>query len=113
MTRGLDCNLDLGADAVGRCDQDRIDKTGGLQIEQAAKAADFSAGAGTRGCAHQGLDQIHHTVAGIDVDTGRRVASVFHEITNANNRIELGIAGCRGPPTSESRGVQARLRRVL
>ena len=113
MTRGLDRNLDLGADAVGRRDKNRIDKTGSFQIEQPTKAADFGSGAGTRGCAHQWFDQVHHAVAGINVDTGGRVASVFHEITNADRRTWLGTAGCRGPPTSESPGVQARRRRYI
>ena len=96
MTRCLDRDLDLGADAVGRRDQNRIDKTGGFQIEQATEAPDFGCGAGTRGRAHQWLDQVHHAVAGIDVDPGGRVASVFHEITNADRRTRLGTAGCRG-----------------
>src|SRR6516162_302703 len=103
MTRGLDRDLDLGADAVRRRHQNRIDKTGGLHIEQPAEAADFGSGAGTRGCAHQWLDQVHHAVAGINVDTGGRVASVFHEITNADGpRLSrgsyVGIAGCASAP---------------
>ena len=76
---GFDRDLDLGADAVGRGDQDRVGEASGLEIEQAAKAADFCASAGARRRAHQRLDQFHHAVAGIDIDTGGRVASLIHE----------------------------------
>ena len=44
----LDGELDLGADAVIRRNEDRIDEAGGLEIEQAAEAADFGVGARTR-----------------------------------------------------------------
>src|SRR5262249_29384668 len=105
VAAGLDGDLDLGADAVGRGDQDRVVEARGLEIEQAAEAADLGAGAGARGSAHQGLDQIHHAVSGIDIDAGVRVARLIHG--NAPNRIEkpprrggvtrasyVGIAGC-------------------
>ena len=67
---GLDRDLDLGADPVGRRHQHRIDKSRPLEIEQAAESPDFGVGAGTRGRAHQRLDQLHHAVPGIDIDTG-------------------------------------------
>ena len=41
MHAGLDRDLDLGANAVGGGHQDRIGKTGPLEVEQAAKAADL------------------------------------------------------------------------
>ena len=52
VARGLDGDLDLGADAVGRGDQERIGEAGGLEVEQAAEAADLGVGARrARSCA--------------------------------------------------------------
>ena len=45
-------------------------KPGALEVEQPAEAADLGIGARPRGRAHQRLDQLHHAVAGIDVDAG-------------------------------------------
>ena len=102
---GFDRDLDLGAHAVGRGNQDRIGEAGGLEIEQAAKAADFGVGAGARRPAHQRLDQFHHAIAGIDIDAGGRVARLIHGATKSD-RLSLpgrgsiarasyvGIAGC-------------------
>ena len=45
VAAGLDGDFDFGADAVIGGDQDRIDKARGLEIEQAAKAADLGIGA--------------------------------------------------------------------
>ncbi len=49
VARSLDRDLDLGADAVGRGDQDRIGEAGRLEIEQAAEAADLGIRARPRG----------------------------------------------------------------
>ncbi len=46
MQAGVDRDLELGADAVGGRDQDRVLEAGGLEIEQPAEPADFSVGAG-------------------------------------------------------------------
>ena len=48
-------------------------KPGALEVEQAAEAADLGVRARPRGRAHQRLDQLHHPVAGIDIDAGMRV----------------------------------------
>ena len=45
MQAGLDRDLELGADAVGGGDQDRVLEAGGLEVEQAAEAADLGIGA--------------------------------------------------------------------
>ena len=42
---GFDRDLDLGADAVGGRDQDRVLEAGGLEVEQPAEPADFGVGA--------------------------------------------------------------------
>jgi hypothetical protein len=67
---GVDGDLQLGADAVIGRDQDRVGEAGGLEVEQAAEAADLAIGAGPAGGAHQRLDLLDHQVAGIDVDAG-------------------------------------------
>ncbi len=46
--RGFDRDFDFGADAVGRGDQDRVGEARGLEVEQAAEAADLGIGAGAR-----------------------------------------------------------------
>ena len=68
MQAGLDRDLDLGADAVGGGDQDRVLEAGRLEVEQAAEAADLGVGAGPRGGAHHRLDQIDQPVARVDID---------------------------------------------
>ena len=70
---GLDRDLDLGADAVGGGDQHRVLEARALEVEQAAEAADLGIGARPRGRAHQRLDQLHHAVAGVDIDAGLRI----------------------------------------
>ena len=45
-------------------------KARALEVEQAAEAADLGVRARPRGGAHQRLDQLHHAVAGIDIDAG-------------------------------------------
>ena len=114
VARSLDRDLDLGADAIGRRDQDRVGKTGRFEVEQAAEAADLGVRAGPRGPAHQRLDQFHHAVAGIDIDAGGRVACLFHGITNGGDlpgpragllgASYVGIAGCASAPRRLYRG---------
>ena len=74
---GLDRDFQLGSDPVGRRHQHRIGETGALEVEQPAKAADLGVRARARSGAHQRLDQLHHAVAGIDVDTGLGIGEAF------------------------------------
>ena len=67
---GLDRDLDLGADAVGAGDQQRVAEARAFEVEQPAEAADLGIRARPGGCAHQRLDQLDHAVAGIDIDAG-------------------------------------------
>ncbi len=67
---GLDGDLELGADAVGGGDQDRVLEARPREIEQAAEPADLPIRPRPRGSAHQRLDQVDHPGAGVDVDTG-------------------------------------------
>ena len=109
MARSLDGDLDLGAYAVGGGDEDGIGKTGGLEIEQAAEAADLGVRTGARGPAQQRLDQFHHAIAGVDIDTGGRVARLVHGATKRDRLSFLpGGRNCPAPPTAESPGAQAR-----
>ena len=68
MAAGIDGDLELGADAVIGGDQHRIDEAGGLEVEQAAEAADLGVGARPAGRADGRLDGLDQGVAGIDVD---------------------------------------------
>ena len=45
-------------------------KSGGLQIEKAAEAADFGVRARPARRAHQRLDFLDHRIAGLDIDAG-------------------------------------------
>ena len=74
MDAGLDRDLELGADAIGRGHQDRIGVARGLQVEQAAKTADLGIGAGARGGADHRLDQVDQTVARVDIDARIRIS---------------------------------------
>ena len=77
VVAGIDGDLELGADAVIGGDEDRIDEAGGLEVEQAAEAADLGIGAGAAGGADGGLDGLDKGIAGIDVDAGLLVESPF------------------------------------
>ena len=65
--------LQLGADAVVGRHQHRIGEAGGLEVEQAAEAADLAVRARPPRRAHQRLDPLDQGVAGVDVDAGLRV----------------------------------------
>ena len=92
---GLDGDLDLGADAVGRRHQHRIGKSRPFEIEQAAESADLGVGAGACGRAYQRLDQLHHAVPGIDIDTGFGIGEALFG-HRASFALTVGrIVGCR------------------
>ena len=96
MQAGLDRNLDLGADAIGRGDQHRIVKARRLQIEQSAEPADFGVGAGARGGANHRLDQVDQTIAGIDIDARIRVSEPVFAVDHA--QFQMMAAGYVGIP---------------
>ena len=81
----VDGDLELGADAVVRRDEDRILEAGAFQIEQAAEAAEVRVGAGPARRFGQRLDRRDQRVAGIDVDAG---------ITVCEGRAGLGLGCC-------------------
>ena len=83
MQAGLDRDLELGADAIGGSNQDRIGKARSLEVEQAAEAADFSIGAGARGGANHRLDHIDQSIARIDVDARIRVGKAVFAVDHA------------------------------
>ena len=83
MQAGLDRDLDLGADAVGRRHQHRVLEARGLEVEQAAESADFGVGAGAGGGAHHRLDEIDQTVARIDIDARIRVSEPVFAVDHA------------------------------
>jgi hypothetical protein len=66
----IDGNLELGAHAVIGGNEDRIDKTGGLEIEETAETADLTIGARAPGGTNGGLDCLYQCIAGIDIDPG-------------------------------------------
>ena len=74
VAAGLDGDAQLGADAVGRRDQDRIAVAGFGQVEQAAEAADPAHRAGPGGRFRHRRDPVDQLVAGRDIDSGFLVA---------------------------------------
>jgi hypothetical protein len=67
---GGDRDLELGADAVGGGDEDRILVARGLQIEKCAEAAETRVAAQPRRRLGERLDRLDQSVSGIDVDAG-------------------------------------------
>jgi cardiolipin synthase (CMP-forming) len=74
VTPGFDRDLKLGTNAVGCRDQNGVAVADAFKVKDPAKSADFSicAGAGCR--SNQGFDELHHPVAGIDINTSLRVS---------------------------------------
>jgi hypothetical protein len=75
-----DRQLELGADSVGRGDEDGIAITCGLRIEEGAEAAESSGRPAARGCARQRLDRLDQRIAGIDVDPGGFVGEAVYGV---------------------------------
>jgi hypothetical protein len=90
MQTGLDGDLDLGADAIGGCDQDRIGKACRLQVEQAAETTDLGVRAGARGSSNHRLDQVDQAIARIDIDARIRVSEAVFAVVHAQFQ-----TGCR------------------
>jgi len=80
MAAGLDGDFQLGADAVGGADQDRILEPRRLQIEQRAEAAQAGGGTGPRGGPGEWLDGLDQRLAGIDVDTRVAIGQAIGDI---------------------------------
>jgi hypothetical protein len=71
---GGDRDLELGANAVGGRDQNRILEARRLEIEQRAEAAEPCARTRPRRGARERLDRFDERVSRVDVDAGGTVA---------------------------------------
>jgi hypothetical protein len=71
---GLDGDFELGADAVGGRDQQRVAQAGRLQVEQRAKAAEPGIGAAPPRRPRQRLDGLDQGIAGVNIDARLAVA---------------------------------------
>ena len=67
MAARLDGDLELGADAVRRRDDQRILESGGLEVEQGPESPQRSLRAGAPGRLRQRLDGVDQHLAGVDV----------------------------------------------
>jgi hypothetical protein len=74
MDVAVERNLELGADAVGARDEDRVPEASLLKVKSAAKAANDAVGARSARCLDRRLDGLDERVAGVNVDTGRGVS---------------------------------------
>ena len=83
MQAGLDRDLDLGADAVGRRHQHGVLETRRLEVEQAAESAYFGVRPRPGGGADHRLDEIDQAVARIDIDARIRVSEPVFAVDHA------------------------------
>ena len=86
MDIGIDRDLNLGADAVIRGDENRIYVTSGLEIEEPAEPANFGVGPRPACRAHQRLDLVDHSIAGIDADAGIRIGQAIGVVAHLSLR---------------------------
>jgi len=70
VTPGFDRDAQLGADAVGGREQDRIPEPRRLGIEDGTEAADGGCRAAAGRRTREGFDGLDERIAGIDVDAG-------------------------------------------
>ncbi|MNC90753.1 hypothetical protein D3C83_68930 [compost metagenome] len=77
MQAGVDGDLQLGADAVGGGDQQRVVIARGLEVEEGPEAAQPAFRARTAGGLGQRLDGFDEGVSGVDIDSGLRVGEAI------------------------------------
>jgi len=80
MAAGGDGDLQLGADPVGRGDQQGIAVAELSQVEERAEAAEAGGAAAPRGRPGERLDRLDQRVAGVDVDTGLSVGLAVYGV---------------------------------
>jgi hypothetical protein len=74
----LDRDLELGADAVGGGEQQRVAVACRPKIEQAGEAAEPRVRAGSAGRGGERLDRVDQRLAGVDVDACILVGVAFY-----------------------------------
>ena len=74
VAAGFDGDLELGSDAIGRRNQYRVAIAYPLEIKKPAKSPNLGVCARAGGSPDQRLDQLDHSVAGVDINTGLRVS---------------------------------------
>ena len=87
---GVDGEAELGADAVGGGDEDRVGVAGGLEVEERAEAAEALDDAGARGRRRRRLDPLDERVAGVDVDARRGVGETVRTLAQTLSSASLG-----------------------
>jgi hypothetical protein len=75
MLAGGNCDLQLGADAVGGGNQDGIAVARGLQVEQGAEAAQARRRAAACRAGGERLDRLDERRPRIDIDAGVAIAA--------------------------------------
>ena len=90
---GLDGDLQLGADAVGRGDQQRIGIARGAQVEERPKAAQRRLRARPAGGPSQRLDPLDQRIARIDVDAGLGIGEAVGPVGHLGNALPRKYAG--------------------
>ena len=89
---GLDGELELGADPVGRGHQHRILVTGGAQVEQRPEPAEAGHDPGAVRAPGGGLDPLHQRIAGGDVHASVGIAEALGLF--GHRRLPVEMAGC-------------------
>ena len=90
----VECDLELGADAVGGGDEDGVGKLLQVEGEETAEAADFAEDLFIEGLAGEHLDALFAAVAGGDVYTGVGVADGL--LLLGSGGFGCGLGGCGG-----------------
>ena len=98
MAPAFDGDLQLGADAIGGGQEDRILEASGFRVEHGGESAQTRLGAGP-GCGfRRRLDQIDQALAFVDVDAGVAIGQA------------VGSAGYWSRHESRSRHIDRRFR---
>ncbi len=96
MLAGFDRDLQLGADAVGGGDQQRIAIAGRLEVEEGAEAAQAGVRTAARRRFGERLDRFHQGLAGIDVHAGFAIGQAIAGIGFAGLQRLAGYGILRG-----------------
>ena len=83
VAAGGDRDLELGADAVGGGDEDRVAVARRLEVEERAEAAEPRRRSRARRRACQRLQPLDERVAGIDIDAGPAIAVAVRGLHDA------------------------------
>ena len=102
---GLDRHLELGADPVGRRDQQRVIVSGRLQVEERPETAQRGLRAGPAGGLGQGFDAFDQRIPGVDIDASLGIGEAVGPLGHDTLSIEICGFGNAGLQTRRLAGL--------